>query len=144
MFPGDENKADYVRFRKILANQVAMTIYAGEVHAFDYGLGKEIWKLPAKMFNEPAITPGGRFAACMADKQCAIRGNKNRQTDRIDTSRFRRGAGFLGVLVRWITACFGVGKSIACSRCCQRQRAIRARGKCPLGQFRQTGALVGR
>ena len=72
MFPGDDSKADYVRFRKILANQVAVTVYGGQVHAFDYGKGQEIWKLSAKMFNEPAITAGGRFAACMGDNQCAI------------------------------------------------------------------------
>ena len=37
MFPSDENKADYVRFRKILANQVVVAVFGGEVHAFDYG-----------------------------------------------------------------------------------------------------------
>lgn len=72
MFPKDENKADYVRFRRILANQVVVVVYGGQVHAFDYGTKREIWTAPSQMFNEPAITPGGRYAAVAADQQCAI------------------------------------------------------------------------
>ncbi len=72
MFPKDKQKADYVRFRKILGNQVVVTVYDGQVHAFDYGSGQAVWTLPAKMFNEPGISPGGRFAAVMSDNQCAI------------------------------------------------------------------------
>ena len=79
MFPSDENKTDYVRFRKLLGNQVVVVVYGGQVHAFDYGAGREIWTLPSKMFNEPAITPGGRFVAIADDGQCAILETKTGQ-----------------------------------------------------------------
>lgn len=72
MFPGDDKKSDYVRFRKLPGNQVAVTVYAGQVHAFDYDAGVEIWALPANAFNEPAISPGGKYAAVLVENQCAI------------------------------------------------------------------------
>jgi hypothetical protein len=72
MFPGDERASDYVRFRKLLPNQIAITFYSNRVQAVDYGSGKEVWSISAKAFNEPAISPGGKYAAVMADDQCAI------------------------------------------------------------------------
>ena len=72
MFPDNQGNADYVRFRKILANQIVVVVYGGKTRAFDYGLKQEVWTAPSHMFNEPAISPGGRYAAVMADKQCAI------------------------------------------------------------------------
>jgi hypothetical protein len=60
----------------LLGNQVVVTMYGGQIHAFDYGTRQEIWTLPSKAFNEPAITPSGSYAAVMADNQCAILATK--------------------------------------------------------------------
>ncbi|WP_197355980.1 SHD1 domain-containing protein [Aureliella helgolandensis] len=72
LFPDAAGKSDHVRFRKVLGNQVAVVMTDNQLRGFDYGTSEEIWSYPAKAFNEPAISPGGRYVACMLDNQCAI------------------------------------------------------------------------
>lgn len=72
MFPNDEKKSDYVRYRKILSNKVVIVVYDNQVRAFDYERGQEVWSVKAQSFNEPAVTPGGKYAACVKDQSCTI------------------------------------------------------------------------
>lgn len=72
MYPGKSDAADYVRYRKILDNGVCVVVYDGKVHAFDPQRQQTVWELDAPSFNEPAITPGGKYAACMTNNGCVI------------------------------------------------------------------------
>lgn len=72
MFPEDEKKSDYVRYRKLVPNQMVVVVFGGQLHGYDYGSQREVWTVPSKLFNEPAISPGGRYTAIVVDQQCAI------------------------------------------------------------------------
>ncbi len=72
MFPENDRAADYLTYRKLLPNGVALTCFSGQMQAFDVGAHAEAWSISTKAFNEPAVSPGGRYAAVMADDQCAM------------------------------------------------------------------------
>lgn len=72
LFPKDPKKEDYVRYRKLLPNGIALLTYSGNTRAYDYANGREVWSTPSSMFNEPAVSPGGKYAAIAEKSDCAI------------------------------------------------------------------------
>ncbi|KAA5542077.1 hypothetical protein FYK55_14805 [Roseiconus nitratireducens] len=94
MFPNDDKKQDYVRYRKILPGKLAVTVYDGQVHVHDYGSGRERWRAKTESFNEPTISPGGQYIAMMAEDQCVILRTADGQ--QLGSVPFQRGAGSLG------------------------------------------------
>lgn len=72
MYPDKEDAADFVRYRKILSNGMVVVYFDGKIHAYDFEQGVEAWTQPSSAFNEPAITAGGRYAACMVDRAIVI------------------------------------------------------------------------
>ncbi len=68
----DADKADYVVYRKILPNGMVLVCCAGKLRAYDYKRQQEVWTSDMAAFSEPAVSPGGKYAAVYADRGVMI------------------------------------------------------------------------
>ncbi|TWT68272.1 SHD1 domain-containing protein [Crateriforma conspicua] len=63
MFPGDSNKKDYVRYRRVLPGGIAVVVYGQTIRVINYRNRSTVWTCAQTMFNEPAVSAGGRYTA---------------------------------------------------------------------------------